>query len=88
MPKIKVVVQLVRQLRHGFTKTAKVSPNFSVTHKVFSVVVYSGLPFSHNPPHAQFNQGNKPKCGRIVTASIRQLSTTQRVQSINQSINK
>ena len=32
MPKIKVVVLLVRQLRHGFTKTAKVSPSLSVVH--------------------------------------------------------
>ena len=33
MPNIKVVVLLVRQLRHGFTKMAKVSPNLTVTHK-------------------------------------------------------
>ena len=31
MRKIKVVVLLVRQLRHGFTKNAKVSPNLTVT---------------------------------------------------------
>ena len=30
MSKIKVVVLLVRQLRHGFTKKAKVSPNLTV----------------------------------------------------------
>ena len=30
MRKIKVVVLLVRQLQHGFTKNAKVSPNFTV----------------------------------------------------------
>ena len=32
MSNIKVVVLLVRQLRHGFTKTAKVSPNLTVAH--------------------------------------------------------
>ena len=32
MPTIKVVVLLVRQLRHGFTKKAKVSPNLTVAH--------------------------------------------------------
>ena len=32
MRKIKVVVLLVRQLQHGFTKNAKVSPNLIVTH--------------------------------------------------------
>ena len=30
--KIKVVVLLVRQLQHGFTKNAKVSPNLTVAH--------------------------------------------------------
>ena len=30
MRKIKVVVLLVRQLQHGFTKNAKVSPNLTV----------------------------------------------------------
>ena len=30
MRKIKVVVVLVRQLQHGFTKNAKVSPNLTV----------------------------------------------------------
>ena len=34
MRKIKVVVLLVRQLQHGFTKNAKVSPNLTVTHIV------------------------------------------------------
>ena len=34
MRKIKVVVLSVRQLQHGFTKNAKVSPNLTVTHKV------------------------------------------------------
>ena len=32
MPQIKVVVLLVRQLRHGFTKKAKVSTNLTVAH--------------------------------------------------------
>ena len=32
MRKIKVVVLLVRQLQHGFTKNAKMSPNLTVTH--------------------------------------------------------
>ena len=35
MPKIKVVVLLFRQIRHGFTKTAKVSPNLTVSHVPF-----------------------------------------------------
>ena len=30
--KIKIVVLLVRQLQHGFTKIAKVSPNLIVAH--------------------------------------------------------
>ena len=34
MRKIKVVVLLVRQLQHGFTKNAKVSPNLTVAHLV------------------------------------------------------
>ena len=32
MRKIKVVVLLVQQLQHGFTKNAKVSPNLTVAH--------------------------------------------------------
>ena len=32
MRKIKVVMLLVRQLQHGFTKNAKVSPNLTVAH--------------------------------------------------------
>ena len=31
MRKIKVVVLLVRQIQHGFTKNVKVSPNLTVT---------------------------------------------------------
>ena len=34
MRKIKIVVLLVRQLQHGFTKNAKVSPNLTVAHLV------------------------------------------------------
>ena len=34
MRKIKVVVLLVQQLQHGFTKNAKVSPNLTVAHIV------------------------------------------------------
>ena len=32
MRKIMVVVPLVQQLQHGFTKNAKVSPNLTVAH--------------------------------------------------------
>ena len=32
MPKMKVVVLFVRQLRHGFTTKDKVSPNLTVAH--------------------------------------------------------
>ena len=40
MRKIKVVVLLVQQLQHGFTKNAKVSPNLTVAHiSVFKVKV-------------------------------------------------
>ena len=35
MRKIKVVVLLVQQLQHGFTKHAKVSPNLTVAHMLF-----------------------------------------------------
>ena len=34
MRKIMIVVLLVRQLQHGFTKNAKVSPNLTVAHIV------------------------------------------------------
>ena len=40
MPKIKVVVLLVRQLRHGFTKKAKVSPNLTVSHSSHVVISF------------------------------------------------
>ena len=39
MRKIKVVVLLVQQLQHGFTKNAKVSPNLTVAH-IIAVFVY------------------------------------------------
>ena len=35
-PEIKVVVLLVRQLRHGFPKKAKVSPNLTVAHNNYT----------------------------------------------------
>ena len=37
MRKIKVVVILVQQLQHGFTKNAKVSPNLTVAHLASSL---------------------------------------------------
>ena len=36
MRTIKVVVLLVQQLQHGFTKNAKVSPNLTVAHLQFA----------------------------------------------------
>ena len=43
MRKIKVVVLLVQQLQHGFTKNANVSPNLTVAHIIGLVrlVAYS-----------------------------------------------
>ena len=38
MRKIKVVVLLVQQLQHGFTKNAKVSPNLTVAHILCELV--------------------------------------------------
>ena len=40
MRKIKVVVLLVQQLQHGFTKNAKVSPNLTVAH----IIIVDGYP--------------------------------------------
>ena len=37
MRKIKIVVLLVRQLQHGFTKNAKGSPNLTVAHIYFFI---------------------------------------------------
>ena len=37
MRKVKVVVLLVRQLQHGFTKNAKVSPNLTVAQIVLTL---------------------------------------------------
>ena len=39
MRKIKVVVLLVRQLQHGFTKNAKVFPNLTVAQIALNVAV-------------------------------------------------
>ena len=38
MRKIKVVVLLVQQLQHGFTKNAKVSPKLTVAHMSIFIV--------------------------------------------------
>ena len=47
MSKIKVVLLLVRQLRHGFTKTANVSPNLTDAHigSIITLVVYDIAPW-------------------------------------------
>ena len=54
MRKIKIVVLLVQQLQHGFTKNAKVSPNLTVAHTLslccidrlfFSVMISIVAPF-------------------------------------------
>ena len=59
MRKIMVVVLLVRQLQHGFTKNAKVSPNLTVAllHHTFFTVVYYCL-FQ--------NESQKHVCNRAV----------------------
>ena len=41
MRKIKVVVLLVQQLQHGFTKNAKVSPNLTVAHIVLPLIMHA-----------------------------------------------
>ena len=41
MRKIKVVVLLVQQLQHGFTKNAKVSPNLTVDR--YSTIRYNSV---------------------------------------------
>ena len=43
MRKIKVVVLLVRQLQHGFTKNAKVSPNLTVTRYIATQYAFAAL---------------------------------------------
>ena len=43
MRKIKVVVLLVQQLQHGFTKNAKVSPNLTVAHILSAGPLRRGL---------------------------------------------
>ena len=50
MRKIKVVVLLVRQLQHGFTKNAKVSPNLTVTHNYMDYL--PGLSGTIHTPHS------------------------------------
>ena len=47
MRKIKVVVLLVRQLQHGFTKNAKVSPNLTVT-QIGDLATYVAGNISHS----------------------------------------
>ena len=44
MRKIMVVVLLVRQLQHGFTKNAKVSPNLTVAHwdAIYDILLCEG----------------------------------------------
>ena len=48
MRKIKVVMLLVRQLQHGFTKNAKVSPNMTVAHIHFLLNLYTCAKFGHD----------------------------------------
>ena len=43
MRKIKVVVLLVQQLQHGFTKNAKVSPNLTVAHIGITLAIFNLL---------------------------------------------
>ena len=43
MRKIKVVVLLVQQLQHGFTKNAKVSPNLTVAHILHACTIYNPI---------------------------------------------
>ena len=43
MRKIKVVVLLVQQLQHGFTKNAKVSPNLTEYNVNFAILRTSWL---------------------------------------------
>ena len=45
MRKIKVVVLLVQQLQHGFTKNAKVSPNLTVAHIAARFIVSDKISF-------------------------------------------
>ena len=50
MRKIKVVVLLVQQLQHGFTKNAKVSPNLTVAHNIISTRSDDNLMYSKTCP--------------------------------------
>ena len=78
MRKIKVVVLLVQQLQHGFTKNAKVSPNLTVAQicvifhflqqTIYFMHVYSayGTYVSLNGPIAR-------NCGRLLRRSSEDL---------------
>ena len=57
MRKIKVVVLLVRQLQHGLTKNAKVSPNLTVTHIVSILLCYM-----HCSSSCAFGGENNTRC--------------------------
>ena len=46
MRKIKVVVPLVQQLQHGFTKNAKVSPNLTVAHLYSRLTKRNRVPYN------------------------------------------
>ena len=48
MRKIKVVLLLVRQLQHGFTKNAKVSPNCSLSSSHLNIFLKLKLLFFDN----------------------------------------
>ena len=48
MRKIKVVVLLVQQLQHGFTKNAKVSPNLTVAQYVTMRITFNIPEFTRN----------------------------------------
>ena len=49
MRKIKVVVLLIQQLQHGFTKNAKVSPNFTVAHIPVRTYLITLCSYYNNP---------------------------------------
>ena len=51
MRKIKDVVLLVQQLQHGFTKNAKVSPNLTVAHITFALVIAVTVLITCNAPN-------------------------------------
>ena len=49
MRKIKVVVLLVQQLQHGFTKNAKASPNLTFAHVRIVIKKGKGGPIAYWP---------------------------------------